>query len=185
MAISLIPTKKRRGPASGLFDDLRTYAKDFLPGFAVIAVVFVIYLVTSLWFNDINNEYNELQNEKDKLFEQLKAGAASSQAEELVSRARAIEKIISNHTLSSKAFGPFEESAHPEIRVTDMSFNISAGELSLIGTAPNLEALGEQFIIWRDETLYLNDADLGNFLKDEEGIVNFNATLKVKEDYFK
>ncbi|MEX0877649.1 MAG: hypothetical protein WDZ40_02155 [Candidatus Spechtbacterales bacterium] len=157
---------------------------DFFPALVVLGIVIGIYIGTSIWFNGLISEYDSLQAQKTSLENEIKR-AQTPEFGSLVSRARALENVISNHVVSSKVFRPVEGSIHSQIFITSMELSVSDSVLSVSGNAPDFESLGEQFVIWKDESIMFKDVQLTSFSRDEDGIVVFSVDFDIKEDYLK
>ena len=184
MPISLIPNKKNKGKAADALSGVKAYIVDFIPALVVLGIVVGVYIGTSVWFNGLMSEYNSLEAEKTKLENEVKK-AQTPEFGSIVSKARALENVISNHVVSSQVFRPIEDSIHSQISITSMDLSVSGKTLLVLGQAPDFESLGEQFVVWKDESVMFSDIHLSSFNRDEDGIVTFSVDFDIKEDYLK
>lgn len=184
MAISLIPNKKKKGVAVSTLTEAKSYIVDFLPALAVLGIVVAIYIGTSIWYSGLQAQYDEIETEKSSLLNITK-NSQTPELQSFVSRARALKSVIDNHVFSSEVFKPFEESVHPQVIITSMELSVVNKKMSLQGKAPDFETLGEQFLIWKDESIVFNEVTLISFERGEEGVVEFGMEFDIKEDYLK
>ena len=91
---------------------------------------------------------------------------------------------LNNHTLTTKFFDFLEESTHPRIYFSQMNLRTSSASFSLSGMADSFLTLGQQLMIFNDNSM-VRSVSLSNISLSDEGYISFNLGLSLDPSLFK
>ena len=91
---------------------------------------------------------------------------------------------LNNHILTTSFFNFLEENTHPNIYFDQMSLKSSSANVVLSGKADSFLSLGQQLMIFNDNSIVQN-VSLSNISLSEEGNIIFNLSLSLNSSLFK
>ena len=84
--------------------------------------------------------------------------------------------LLENHKKVANIFNKMEQITHPDVQFTSFAFSPDANKVKLEGTAKSFYALGQQFIILKQEQL-IKEINFSGILMDKEKGLNFSVEL--------
>lgn len=164
-------------PAAGIPWRLFTYA-----GLVFLASV-LIYLGLSIGYNAyLNSRIGEVEQQLKKLGTSI----TKEDQEKFVrfySQLVNFNKILDNHTLSTKLFSLLEKNTNQKVRYTNFDLKVDERKLTLEGAAFSYEILAQQLASFAAdpgvENYMLNQSQSG------DGSVKFKAVLILKKEVLK
>ena len=91
---------------------------------------------------------------------------------------------LSSHILITNFFDFLEENTHPRIYFDQMSLKASSASVSLSGRADSFLSLGQQLMIFDDNSI-VKSVSLSNISLSEEGSIVFSVGLFLDSSLFK
>lgn len=177
MAISLIPDNKQfKKSYSQSFVQTFALGKGTVLGIAVLILLIAIYFGTLFWVNSIQNNIEEKKTQKEAILS-LSRASEVTETKIFASRVRALKTIVEEHTEASKLLEEFDQSTHSAVVLTSFELDLENDTLAVEGTTANFEVLGEQFMLWKNESDFVHDVSLESFKKNNEGRIEFSAVL--------
>ena len=176
MVIQIIP-KKSETKSPDLFNVLFYFCLFLL-------IVFILGSAALFLFQKNMNQ--TLQNLKTQI-------AAKGTPEELAlekttllaqKKINDFSDLINFHKSNSKFFTALESITHPKVFFSKEDLRISQGMVSLSGIAENFEALGQQFLIFKNED-YIKDVTLSKAVIGEGGKIDFSFDISFAVGKFK
>ncbi|MDX1535586.1 MAG: hypothetical protein R3346_02405 [Candidatus Spechtbacterales bacterium] len=181
---SLIPYKKKRSTPLSKAKDFLIEHKEFAPSLVLVIVFLITYGALAIWHNQLNGTLEEIENESRTIISGRKLSQIEN-IENFAEQTRVLGGIIDEQIRVSKLFPEFEKSIHRQTQIKSLRLDVDNRALEVSGITGSLEILGQQFLVWRNESLYINDVELSSFLRTENGEVEFSAKLEINSDYIK
>jgi len=185
MAVSLIPyNKKQRGS-----DDINIRAvifkyKYLVPvSFAFLFLV-LLYVGSEIWVINLENKVADVQIQKTILVK-VAEDTQTDEVKVFAQKTKALQNILKNRGLPSQLFSLFEASVHASAVLDGFNLTTETQKLELSGIVPTFEILGQQFVIWNEESEFVKDVGLTSFKKNSAGAIEFDAFIIIKEGYLR
>ena len=176
MAIHIIP-QKNESKGFNLFNLLFYFC-------LILLIVFIIGSGALFLFR--KNLTNNLQDAETQI-------AAKGTSEDLALEKTVLlaqkkiddfDYLVNFHKANSKFFTAFEGIAHPKVFFSKTDLNMNQGIVTLSGTAENFEALGQQFLIFKNED-YIKSITLSKAVIAEGGKIDFSFDISFINGKFK
>lgn len=92
--------------------------------------------------------------------------------------------LLSQHVFGSNILNFLEENTLKTLNYTSFSLDVARQEIKISGIAPDYEVLSQQLEIFR-QSGSIKDIAFKNSSNNDKGGINFDATLTLKDDFFK
>lgn len=92
--------------------------------------------------------------------------------------------LLSSHQLPSKIFAFFEKFSHPQVWFFRFKFESAKGLVTVSGRAENLQALGQQLTLFKEQPV-LKNINLTEVLIGKQGGIEFSLQLAFDPQIFK
>ncbi len=93
-------------------------------------------------------------------------------------------KLFANHQRVSKFFKFLEENCHPKIWFNQLKLSTQDSQITFSGETSNFETLGQQMIIFQNQTLVKN-IEISDLVIGKTGRVNFTFSFLLDPEIFK
>jgi hypothetical protein len=181
---SLIPNGISAKAYSGrpsILGSLRQY-RPFVSIGVGIALMWALSFGMGWWEGWAQEEAAKAVAEQDAIIANLEQSDLEG-AKDFAAQVRGVQRILRSHIAPSELMGPFEESIHQEVVLTSFDLDVPTRQLRVAGTTPTLAVMGEQFVLWRDESPFVETATLEQFSPTPESQVLFSIIIVVKEGF--
>lgn len=184
MAISLIPQKKKKRAIGSNIGDFLAVHRELRPVLITFLVFALAWAGLLIWANFIKSDIKRVRDEQSAILSAVEQREII-EAQDFAGRVRALNSIVSSRAIVSGLFSEFENSIHPQVSIASFDLTISRRSLSLSGTAGNFEALAQQFVIWDNETDFVESVILKGFSRTAEGTISFSVDIIIRSGYLK
>lgn len=181
---SLIPYKKRKLTPIDKAKEFLVEHKDLAPSLVIILILFFAYGALAIWEARLSSELETIRENNEILISGSKV-RQSNEVKDFALKTRLLGELMDSQRQSTDLFSEFEGSTHKQINISSFNLDTKKNTLSLVGSTQSLEALGQQLIIWSNDSLYINKATIESFARREGGIIDFSAELELDQDLFK
>lgn len=181
---SLIPngsSARASGTGGSILGSVRQY-RPFVSLGVAIGLLWLLSFGLNWWESWAQEEAARAVSEQESIIANLEQSDLEG-AKDFAAQVRGVQRILRSHIVPSEVLGPFEQSIHPATLITSFDLDVPSRQLRVAATAPTLSAMGEQFVLWRDEAVFVESATLEQFSTTPENQVLFSALLVVKEGF--
>ncbi|MEX2008170.1 MAG: hypothetical protein WD850_01630 [Candidatus Spechtbacterales bacterium] len=183
---SLIPNSRKRSALErfgldALLGGVRI-DRNMTMALSILAAVALVYVgVLGIGFF-LERSINTMNAQKQEVLETL---PATDELAEFAPRAQAIQEVIATRPIFSTFADHFAAATHPNVQITHFALaqENTAYLVEIEGRAGSFETVGQQFVLWRDGTDFVSQAQLGEFTRTADGAVQFSATLTLNNQY--
>lgn len=183
MAVSLIPYGKKRGASDNINVRAIIFKYKYLvPVTFVFLFLVTLYVGSEIWVINLENKVVDIQTQKTILVK-VAEDTQTNEVKLFAQKTKALKSILENRELPSQLFSLFEASIHSSTVLDSFNLTTETQKLELSGVVPTFEILGQQFVIWNEESEFVKDVDLTSFKKSSTGTIDFDAFIIIKEGY--
>ncbi|MDO8436198.1 MAG: hypothetical protein Q7S82_02320 [bacterium] len=150
-------------------------------------ILFVFVLVVFLIFNNsVKNSQKVLKNTEDNLAKEDTPEKAALKKEIAAAQKKIndFSGLIDQHLANTEPFKFIERKTHPRVWFSQINISSREGTVSLSGETKSFESLGQQLMIFREETLVRSVA-LKNVAIGKEGRIVFDLSISLAPEIFK
>lgn len=180
---SLIPYKRKSidpiEKAKLFFENHR----ELLPSIVIVLIFFAVYAVVYFWEANLLSQLEDVQAENQEL-----ASSSSRRnledVEVFAARTRMVGAAIDEQHHASKIFSEFQATAHKQIVLRSFDLNVASAQLTVSGLTESFETLGQQFLLWKNDSLYITDVEISSFQRiPDSSRIDFSAKIKINPEY--
>lgn len=175
--VSLIPKQTETESKYSKLFEIIFYVSMAL---VVFAIIFTFYLKTTI--NKINKNIESLESviSAQKSQENIDL---EQKITLLSQKIKNFDSLIKSHKISSKIFGFFEETIHPNIWISDLRLFVSDNRAEIFGQSNNLQSLAEQIIIFKNNK-NVREVLLDGVSFNVDGKINFTMRINLFSGIF-
>lgn len=149
---------------------------------AVLALLWFLSLAFSWWENSSREATVAVRAEQERILSELEESELEG-AKDFAAQVRGVQRLLRSHVTPSEVTEPFEASVHDEVLITSFDLDIPSRTLRIAASAPSLTVMGEQFVQWRDEAVFIEDIEMEQFSSTSDSRIIFSVIVTVKEGF--
>lgn len=161
--------------------------RQYRPFIALGGVIILLWSLTfalSWWQNWAQKEAALAVQEQETIISNLEQSDLEG-AKDFAAQVRGVQRILRSHIVPSEVLEPFEKNMHSGVLITSFDLDVPTRQLRISASAPTLNVMGEQFVLWRDEAAFVESATLDQFSTTTENQVVFSVIIIVKEGFLR
>lgn len=154
----------------------------FYSSIAILMIAIIVYFILGIFLKKSSENIAILENElkKDKTAEEKNLEDRVLGYQEKI---KDFSKLIEDYQQTSEIFYFIQKLVHPRVWFSEVEFNRNDGQILVGGSAESFETLGQQFLIFKNNSL-VKDVSLANILIKPDGKIDFTLRFRFDSQIF-